>query len=323
MKNKNKTKEQVINELRELRRKNTLLELLVTKLKKVDEKLRKSEERYRSLVESTEDSIYLVDKNYRYIFMNKKHMKRMSLLKKQFLGKHYSEFHSPVETKWFVEKVKHVFETGVSVQHEHRSLRDGRYFLRTLSPVRETDGKISVVTVVSKDITELKRMEEKLHALSITDELTGVYNRRGFFALAEHLLKIAKRTKKGLFLLYADVDGLKEINDSMGHQEGDMMLIEVANVLKGNYRESDIIARIGGDEFVVLPVGATGDSKDIIISRLEEALEMHNSQRKRAYKLSLSYGLAYYDPNAPCSLDEFLIQADKAMYEHKKRKRLS
>lgn len=323
MKNKYKTKEQVITELRKLRQQNTSLELLVTKLKKVEEKLRESEEKYRSLVESTEDSIYLVDKNYRYIFMNKKHIKRVGLLKKQFLGKHYGEFHSPVERKWFIEKVKQVFEAGVSVQHEHKSLRDGRYFLRTLSPLRETDGKISAVTVISKDITNLKRMEEKLHALSITDELTGIYNRRGFFALAEHLLKIAKRTKRGLFLLYADIDGLKEINDSMGHQEGDIMLTEVANVLKGNYRESDIIARIGGDEFVVLPVGATGDSIDIITSRLEEALEMHNSKRNCVYKLSLSYGLTYYDPNTQCSLDELLIQADKAMYEHKKKKKIS
>lgn len=323
MKDKSKTKEQLIAELKELRRRNTGLESLVAKLGKIDEKLRRSEGKYRSLVESTEDSIYLVDKNFRYIFMNKRHMERMRLNRKQFLGKAYGEFHSPVEVKWFVEKVRQVFETGMSVQHEHRSLRDGRYFLRTLSPVKEADGRISAVTVVSKDITELKKMEEKLQALSITDELTGIYNRRGFFALAEHILKIAKRNKKGLFLLYADLDGLKEVNDRFGHQEGDIMLIEIANLLKGNYRESDIIARIGGDEFVVLPVGITGDSIDVITSRLGEALEMHNEKRNRGYKLSLSYGLAYYDPDSPCSLDELLIKADKAMYEHKKEKKIS
>jgi diguanylate cyclase (GGDEF)-like protein/PAS domain S-box-containing protein len=292
----------------------------ITARKKVEEALLVSEEKYRSLVESSEDSIYLVDRMYNYLYMNKKHIARLGLSDYQYLGRSFGDFHSPDETKWFIEKAKIVLDTGNSVSHEHKSLRDGRYFLLTLSPVKKEE-KVLAVTVVSKDITEYKEMEEALRALSITDELTGLYNRRGFFTLTEQFLKLARRQKKGIFILYADVDNLKEINDSFGHKEGDMALIETADILKKNYRESDIIARIGGDEFVVVPIGTAGDDIDIITSRFEKSLEICNSKRNREYTLSLSYGLASYDPGNPCSIDELLTQADKTMYEHKKQKK--
>jgi PAS domain S-box-containing protein len=172
-------------------------------------KTRQSEEKYRALVESTEDSIYLVDKNYKYLFMNKNHITRMGLLENEYKGHAYGEFHSPEETKWFVENVDTVFATGESVKHEHKSGRDGRYFLQTLSPVKDPDGKIIAVTIVSKDINEMKMMEEQLHNLSITDELTGLFNRRGFFFFADQQIKLADRHKTGIFMLYADLDGLK------------------------------------------------------------------------------------------------------------------
>jgi diguanylate cyclase (GGDEF)-like protein len=212
--------------------------------------------------------------------------------------------------------------TGNSIIHEHKNLRDGRYFLLTLSPVKKEE-KVIAVTVVSKDITGYKDMEEDLRALSLTDELTGLYNRRGFFTLTDQLLKLARRQKKGIFMLYADIDNLKKINDTFGHKEGDMALIETADILKKNYRESDIIARIGGDEFVIIPIGTTGDNIDIITSRFEKSIEIYNSKSKREYNLSLSYGLTYYDPENPCSIDELLTQADKIMYEHKRNKKNS
>ncbi len=318
------TRERTLSgELRKLRKRNAEMENIIEKLKKTEERQSRSEERYRSLVESTEDSIYLVDRDCSYLFINKRHIKRMGLPKSRLIGKPYREFHSEVETKWFTEKVAQVFETGCSVQHEHRSLRDGRDFLRTFSPVKSPTRRVSAVTVVSKDVTRLKRMEEKLHFLSVTDELTRIYNRRGFFTLAEHLLKVAKRLKKKIHILYVDLDGLKGINDTLGHHEGDMALVELAAVLKGNFRESDIVARIGGDEFAVVPVGAEEDTSDIIRGRLERALDLHNARTRRSYKLSVSCGVASFDPDRSCSLDELLVQADKAMYEQKKLKKLN
>ena len=173
---------------------------------------------------------------------------------------------------------------------------------------------------LNKEITKRKQLEEELKAISLTDELTGLHNRRAFNNLTEYLFKIAKRQKQGLFILYADIDNFKEINDKFGHKDGDNALIDVANILKENYRESDIIARIGGDEFVVFPVGTTKDHVEIIKSHLQKKFDAHNAESNHNYKLSLSIGIAYYDPENPCSVDELLTQADKLMYEEKRCK---
>lgn len=167
---------------------------------------------------------------------------------------------------------------------------------------------------------EHARMHERLHDISLHDELTGLYNRRGFFTIAEHLLKTAKRQQSGLFMLYCDLDDLKGINDVAGHQKGDWALIDTANILKETFRGSDIIARIGGDEFVVMPIETTGDNLEAVINRLQKALELDNATGKCEYKLSISTGTAYFNPWSPCTIDELLSQADKSMYEQKRSK---
>jgi diguanylate cyclase (GGDEF)-like protein len=174
-----------------------------------------------------------------------------------------------------------------------------------------------------KLLKKIEESEEKYRSLALIDELTGIYNRRGLLTLGEHYLKIVKRQKKGIYMLYADFDDLKKINDTWGHPEGDAALIETANILKNNFRESDIIARIGGDEFVVIPVGTTSDSVEIVLARLQKSLEILNSRSNLGYKLSLSLGIASYDPEQPCSIEELLAQADKSMYERKKNKQNS
>ena len=127
-----------------------------------EETLLKSEEKYRSLVESTEDSIYVVDKDCRYLFINSKHLSRLGLSGDQYQGRAYSEFHSSEETENFCRNVARVFERGESVRYEAASTRDGKYFLLTLSPVKGPVGKTIAVSVVSKNITELKRAQEML-----------------------------------------------------------------------------------------------------------------------------------------------------------------
>jgi len=163
-------------------------------------------------------------------------------------------------------------------------------------------------------------LHEKLHTISLRDDLTGLYNRRGFFTLAEHLLKMAKRQQEGLFMLYADVDDLKEINDTLGHQKGDWALIDTANILKETFRGSDIIARIGGDEFVVMPIEAKGDNLEIVMNRLRKAVELDNAACHRDYELSISAGAVYFDPRSACTIDELLSQTDKSMYQQKRNK---
>ena len=170
---------------------------------------------------------------------------------------------------------------------------------------------------------EHAKKHERLYDISLHDELTGLYNRRGFFTLSEHLFKTAKRQQKGLFMLYGDLDGLKGINDVLGHQKGDWALIDIAHLLKETFRDSDIIARLGGDEFAVIPIEAEEGNTRTVLNRLERAIESYNAKNKRDYEISFSVGTAYFDPSSPCTVDELLSQADKSMYEQKRSRQNS
>jgi two-component system, cell cycle response regulator len=171
-------------------------------------------------------------------------------------------------------------------------------------------------------INSNKRMADEISTLSITDHLTGIYNRRGFITLAEQQLKMAVRTKKGvLMLLFSDLDRMKSINDKLGHAKGDKALIEVASILKEVFRDSDIIARVGGDEFAVLAIGAKENSWDTLESRLQNHIDIHNAMANRDYKISLSVGIAYSDLENYNSIDALMSKADALMYEQKRIKR--
>ncbi len=293
----------------------------MTEQKQTEDALTSSEEKYRALVESTDDSIYLVDSRYRYLFINTKHLGRMGLSEEHALGRPYGDFHSQQETREFIRKVDKVFKTGKSVHYEHVSHRDQGCFLRTLSPVRDAQGRILAITIVSKHITQLKLMEERLRTLSLTDDLTGLYNRRGFMALAAQQLKLANRLKRGMLFISADLDGLKLINDTFGHKEGDRALSEIADILRQTFRDADIIARIGGDEFVVMLVENSGADTATLMERLDENLRIRNAGKDRKYHLSLSHGIAHCRPQCPYSLDELMVQSDHLMYEQKARKK--
>ena len=167
---------------------------------------------------------------------------------------------------------------------------------------------------------ERQRLQAELRRLSLTDELTGLYNRRGFLTLMEQELKSAARTRSSLSLLLADLDGLKEINDTFGHPEGDQALMNTANILKDTFRQADIIARLGGDEFVIA-MGSSGNSTKYLTSRLEKNLKACNVKQKRAYKLSLTVGVAHYDPEHSASIQTLLATADEAMYASKRSRR--
>jgi diguanylate cyclase (GGDEF)-like protein len=190
-------------------------------------------------------------------------------------------------------------------------------------PIKDIDGSFSGYISSCYDVQDRKTFEETLHSLSTTDDLTGLLNRRGFFSLAQQQLKMANRTKIGFLLLYVDLDGLKKINDTLGHPEGDHALVETASILREIFRKSDIIGRLGGDEFAVLALERTRDVEEeeqAILKRIRESVKTRNAQPGRRYALSLSAGINTYDPERPCSLDEFISRVDSIMYEEKKSK---
>lgn len=164
-----------------------------------------------------------------------------------------------------------------------------------------------------------KRHEDELRALSLVDDLTGLNNRRGFLALAQQQIKVARRNRRELVLLFVDMDDFKQINDTHGHKEGDVALQRAARVLRSTFRDSDIIARLGGDEFVVLAAD-TGSSASII-HRLRQELGDRNEHDGYPYTLSFSVGAARFDPEDPPTIEELLQTADAMLYEQKRHRR--
>lgn len=166
---------------------------------------------------------------------------------------------------------------------------------------------------------ERHRMLEQVRQLAILDPLTALTNRRGFSILCQHHFELATRTRKPLTLLFIDIDRMKGINDSFGHAEGDRALIDTAQLLRMTFRKSDIVARLGGDEFGVLLTESTDGGAELTMARLQENVIAFNAGSRRGYTLSLSVGMARYDPEAPCTLDSLLAQADVAMYLQKRK----
>jgi diguanylate cyclase (GGDEF)-like protein len=160
-------------------------------------------------------------------------------------------------------------------------------------------------------------LDRELRYLALTDDLTCLFNRRGFFAAATQQLKLAQRNGQSLLLLFCDVDNLKKINDGYGHQEGDLALIRTADALEQSFRGSDILSRLGGDEFVVLASETSNQTREIILRRLEKNLKKSSAAEPR-YALSLCVGVARFDPRCAISLGELMVKADRAMYEKKR-----
>lgn len=176
------------------------------------------------------------------------------------------------------------------------------------------------VAELEQALGELKQAQETLRNLSLTDDLTGLYNRRGFFTLADQHLKAARRANKEASLIYTDMDGLKAINDTHGHDEGSKALREIAAILRRTFRSSDIIARIGGDEFVILETYAERADTQSSSARLQENLRSHNAQQLHSYELSLSIGIVRGGLDEYPTVEALLTRGDELMYEEKRSK---
>jgi len=190
--------------------------------------------------------------------------------------------------------------------------------LRQPSSSDDELGRLERVLVQSG--TRLGELQGELRRMGTTDSLTRLMNRRGFLPTAEHQLKVAKRTHQPLALMFLDLDGLKLVNDALGHSVGDSMITEGAYVLRETFRSSDLIGRMGGDEFCVLFAADSYHAAKIALTRLKNAVDEANAQEGRPFVLSFSAGVAMFDPEDPRTLDELIAQADERMYVRKRAK---
>jgi len=183
------------------------------------------------------------------------------------------------------------------------------------------DGEV-VRLVTIRDITEMALLRERLKEEAITDPLTGLYNRRGFLTLGEERLALADRLGFSVVCLFADLDGFKAVNDTFGHEEGDRVLRETADVLRRTFRAADVLGRIGGDEFAVLLVQDGPEGIGAVMGRLRHTLERSNARNENpSVRLALSLGVSMRLPEAPCTLAELMDEADQSMYEEKMTKK--
>lgn len=171
------------------------------------------------------------------------------------------------------------------------------------------------------DITDRKRAEETLHRLAVTDELTGLYNRRGLLMLAEQQWRLARRKGQPIVLLYADLDGFKQVNDTLGHDAGDRLLVTTAGILRQCCRDSDTVGRMGGDEFIILASEAEPEGGEALRARIQERIRQYNGRRGKADPpLAASLGIVTVEPGEESSFEELLSKADERMYAEKQRK---
>lgn len=192
-------------------------------------------------------------------------------------------------------------------------------YLRT--EVEERTKELADRTIeLEKALDVVQETSEKLERLSVMDELTGLYNRRGFLTLAKQQIALRKRKNNDLLLVFFDIDGMKKINDTLGHPVGDYALTSFADLLKSVFRSSDIIARIGGDEFVVFAIDCTIREYKKIKGRLDHAIDEFNASKNQQFQLSVSAGAAPCDPDSTFTIEQLMEEADAELYKEKKRK---
>ena len=294
----------------------------ITQRKETEKRLVESEERYRTAIEHSSDGVALV-RGDQHIYVNQKFLEIFGYEKVgEIIGESHSLLVHP-DDLGMVTRFNRMRQKGNPVPSKYEfkgRRRDGTTIYLEISAARTVYLGEPVTLAYFRDVTERKRLEEQLRSMSVMDELTSLYNRRGFLTLSEKQFELAKRSRKGMLLFFADLDDLKWINDTLGHQQGDRALVNTARILKATFRQSDIIGRMGGDEFAVLVINATLKTGKMLTTRLRNEIDALNRAGSDSYNLSLSVGVAHYDPRRPSSLEEMLTTADTLMYEEKRRK---
>ncbi len=172
-----------------------------------------------------------------------------------------------------------------------------------------------------KELNRRDHLEDELHRISVTDVMTGLLNRRGFFLNAERSFKVAQRQEVPSTIFYADLDELKAVNDGLGHEVGDLLIKDAGRILQASFRDSDVVARLGGDEFAVYTFDA--EQPEVLLARIHLNIENFRHSEARPYEISLSIGFVKCDPSSDLLLSDYLSLADKQMYEQKNTRRKS
>ena len=277
------------------------------------------QEDFRLLVENSPDYIFRFNAKAECIYFNPQ-LQRLGWTPKGIPG-----FEDSVDQKAFIERIQSVIDTGKDIQYlfEAPELVDTPVLYIDIKIVAEKgpSGESIGALVIGRDVTQRMQLEKVLREQASTDALTGLYNRRVFTERLQQEIAVAKRTHQPLAVLFIDLDRFKEVNDTLGHELGDDLLIQSAKRLTHNLRESDVVARFGGDEFIVLLTGFNDVSSlarmaQSLIYTLDEPYTLNSSM----VYVSASLGIALYPTDAQ-GTGELISCADQAMYAAKQEGR--
>lgn len=290
----------------------------------VEAALRTSEARYRDLVNRVPVIVCELTADFETVFVSDAIAATTGFRPEELVGQPFWRSLIPDTVADQIPKIEAALRAGDIHGIESRvQARDGG--IRTVewssSNRYRRDGALANVVLTGVDVTERVRLREELRAMAVRDDLTGLHNRRGFMTLAEQQLSLAAREKTPTLIIFIDMDGLKAINDRLGHDEGDRALVDLATVIRRTLRESDVIGRLGGDEFVALVPEAAPGRGDRVIRRLQDAIAAFNRDNQRQYLIAASAGVARYDPDRPQDIGQLLNRADTEMYEQKRQRR--
>lgn len=309
----------------ELEETNSLLEKEIEKREEAQEQVQKDHTFLSNIIESLPFPFYVIDaRDYSVLMANS----MACAVEGGSGGKCYALTHgrtSPCTGGDHLCPLQELKRTGkpVKTEHIHTDSIGNIEFVEVHGyPIFDEKGDILQMIEFSLNITPRKELEGQLRQASITDPLTGLHNRRGFMTLAAKQLEVSKRLENTAYLLFADVDGMKNINDTFGHEAGDQALKAAASLLRETLRGADVIGRMGGDEFAAfLFESSASDHSETVISRLEVNLSRFNGARTHPFLLSISCGVVPIDKTKKQSLDDLISRADALMYEQKRDKK--
>lgn len=292
----------------------------VTARHQAEQRLNESEQRYRHLFEYSQGLICLHTLTGEILSVNPAISRALGYTQEELVGRNLVEFLTPAARPFFHGYLTRMAEARTDEGLMRVKARDGsEQTWKYHNWLYDRAGAPPYVIGHAQDITELQQSRETLRQLSLMDDLTSLYNRRGFFTLAAQALKVARRSGRGCLVLYADLDGLKQVNDTLGHEVGSALIADAGRILKDTLRDADIIGRLGGDEFVALVSDTAPHDINAIRARILARIDQHRRQRP-VPELSLSIGFASFSPTAAVTIEELVAQADRAMYLEKAAK---
>jgi len=279
---------------------------------------------YRDIVEASHTLIWRTDAEGRITFLNPAWEECSGYTVGEMTGRPFSDFQVPESAEHYISAFRNCLIGESVIGHETAFLsKEGEEVFLSINMIPLYSGRRIIGTQgMAHDVTERRHADQLLQYISAKDELTGLYNLHTFLNMTEQQIKAAEREQKEMLIIYAGVDGMQLINDVHGREEGDQLLIDTANILRKTFREADVLARSGADEFVISTLVSSKNTEEMIMSRFENNIDAYNAGKKGFRRLSLSVGSAFYNPGRNTSIHDALSRADEMMHERKHNKKV-